>query len=123
MNVKVTEVMHWQNDNATGGLLTKLKRDLLIRNDASLLRWINSHDDEGNTKITIWDATWGLTVFALLLIIAMLFAFILRLRKHRTDSLDDQRIVSKDRRIERRPKFNRSMSLNDITCRPGVIIL
>jgi len=121
--LRVTEFMHWQSDNATEDLLTKLKRDLLIKNNGALLRWINSHDDEGNSKITMGDATWGLVAFALLLITGLLFAFILYLKKRRKDSLGDQRIVLKDRRVERRAKFNRSMSLNDMTCHPEVIIV
>ena len=103
--------------------MTKLKRDLLIKNNGALLRWINSHDDEGNSKITMGDASWGLVAFALLLITGSIIAFVLHLKKQRKDSLGDQRIVLKDSRVERRAKFTRSMSMNDMTCHPKVIIV
>ena len=121
--IRVTEFMHWPSENVTENLLTKLKKELLIKNNGALLHWIDGHEDEGDSKITIGDASWGLVASALLLVTGLIIAFVLRLKKQRKDSLGGQRIALKDRRVERRAKFTRSVSMNDITCPPGVIIV
>ena len=121
--IRVTEFMHWPSENVTENLLTKLKKELLIKNNGALLHWIDGHEDEGDSKITIGDASWGLVASALLLVTGLIIAFVLHLKKQRKDSLGDQRIALKDRCIERRAKFTRSVSMNDITCPPGVIIV
>jgi len=115
--------MHWPSENVTENLLTKLKKELLIKNNGALLHWINGHGDEDDSKITMGDASWGLVASALLLVTGLIIAFVLRLKKQRKDSLGGQRIALKDRRVERRAKFTRSVSMNDITCPPGVIIV